>query len=206
MYNNAHSEEKEHCRKIIYNLVRNFKKKEKINVFTLPADNFILEEKLTSIETVGKIACVERDEEVYKKQLNWLAGNNHEKKINNYHTDAYDFLLNQTKISYDIIWLDLCSAVQPDMINKTLSLVQSNVLASKGYFAITFSCRREYYAKEIAKFYGTGTIHNFRVNGFAQQIISFAEMAGKRCKLINSYSYRSQKNSYPMMMQVFKFY
>lgn len=173
----------------------------RINIFTLPSTNFILEKELCKFLKVNLI-CAEKDTKVFKKQnsLNIFTELKETQRISLFNKDAFEVLRNP-RHNYAVIWLDLCGGYNVSTINNILSLVQQRNLNKLCYVAITLMNKREQKAKEISKFYGYKTISQFRDN-FHRLVIDFAEMIdGRKCRLINSYSYN---NSSPMTMQIFE--
>ncbi len=199
MFSNHDSSEKQDCRDKILSIVDNIKK-ENIRVLTLPSTNFYLEEALSNIPGV-KVDCVERDREVYKKQLDIISERHLNISIKN--QDIFEYL-KESKIKYDVVWLDLCGPLSPEIISNFLSLVNSRELISDdAYIMLTILCRREQKGQEMMDFYGCTSLRELREQVLVFQVKKMAKEANKTCELLDVYNYSSGKTNIPMKMLSF---
>ena len=195
MFNNHHSLHKQKCRDLIEKQVSKYKGE--VKVFTLPSTNFILEEKLLSNPNV-KLYCAENNASVYKQQKKNVLS----KQITLKKGDAFE-VLDKSKQNYNVVWMDLCCPLRKPVINRVLSLVQSDKL-DDCYFNLTVACSREQNYEDNLKFYGANTLKEFRNTVFPKLVQSFAENSGKKCKLVSTINYKEKGYSVPMKMLTFK--
>lgn len=199
MYNNHYSAQKEYTRNIVYNLVRTYKRKEPLNVLTLPSTNFVLEEKLLELDNV-KLTCTENDPIIHSAQKKHFLYREIKKSGDFRFKDAFT-LVRESHSKFGVIWLDLCGGFGNTNLNNIFSLVQSNKLEKEAYVALTLMKGREKDSEKLHSFYGYKSMKKFR-EGFPDLVIEFAEMKKNRqCRLVHKFEYI---NSSPMMFLVFK--
>lgn len=196
-YANHLSSEKEIARKIVYNLVRTYKK-ENVRALTLPSFNFILEEKLTELPNVS-VDCIERDELVIQKQLLSPVS----RKVRLHKGDINDLLI-QKGNDYDVLFLDYCSAITSRIWLTLIHYIQKSDFTNVKYLVITLAGKREQQGKQIAEHFNC-TLEQWRESEFAWQLALIGNKAGIDVKLLKLFKYKGGTNKHGQNMYTYSF-
>ncbi|MCB1713257.1 MAG: hypothetical protein KDH96_12540, partial [Candidatus Riesia sp.] len=184
-FNNETSVEKEITRKVI---AQHFSENGVVfpRILTLPADNFIFENKLLSVKPETELICVERNRNTYSKGLNTAVSMN----IRYYNSECLD-ILKSSELGYHNMWLDFCGPYSKSVDEIIRAVATRNLLVTNGYLAITLLGARE--NCDIFKDYNENTRN--------------VEIPKHICKtipdlsLVNIYEYKSSGNS-PMKVYI----
>jgi len=198
LYNNHDSIEKQECREKIIRFVEKLhEKKKNLRILTLPSTNFYLEEVLSNIPGVV-IECVEREKDIYEKQLKIIQGR--KLNINLKNQDIFEYI-KESNTKFDLIWLDLCGPFNKSIISNFISLIQTgDNLHSQSYIVLTILGKREQQGPDIIKFYGCKNLKEFRESKFPKLV---GEMSDNTCTLQDLYQYPSGRMHTPMIQYSF---
>lgn len=170
---------------------------------TLPSTNFIFEKMIIENIEWAHIDCIEKDftiaNSIYPKFV--PAG------VNYYYNDVFEVLKTPGyTVTYDLIWLDLCSNLSNQTINKLLSTIQ-NCTKKNSIFAVTIVGNREPDIKFTSKYYKSETPKEFREHDFPLLVNKLCTTAFIKPELLEIYKYsntsRSNKAA-PMLLYIFK--
>jgi hypothetical protein len=166
-YNNDDCIHKRSCRYILQGLLRE-SKVYILNSLTLPAENFVLENKLLDEYPVGNYYICEINKKIYNNQIGVLKPR-YNTAQNIIHING-DVLNLQIDSRLNFIWLDLCGFLTESLFENIKRFLSNNTFNIKGVFAITLLSAREntiaqkFFNKLQKEYLGTNlqSLQNFR--------------------------------------------
>ena len=175
-------------------------------VLSLPSTNFYFEEQLLDRIPNIQINCVEFHPEIYNNVIKSKRYKEVNKKgfITYKSCDILDHLSFNPQ-HYDLIWLDLCCTISPELLYKLISIFQYS-LKKNSIIALTLSCSRESNIDNLRKFYKCESNEIFRFKKLPQLLIDFGKIKNNNIELLRTERYRSELNNHstPMVMFTFK--
>lgn len=203
MYHNSESIIKDQMRDfIIDTYMVHFGNRSKTNILSLPADNFIFEERLKRKANIN-LTCIEKNKDTYKRGKRTMI--KLQLKANYINCDDRSFI-STTKDKFSLIWLDYCSPIRKDILANLVPIVQGNLSEynkkGKSLLAITLVKGREHDIKEIRKEFGFKNNEELRLIGVVQILDSYAKHNGKSIQIERIYQYKNGRNDATMLLYI----
>ncbi len=174
--------------------------KHPIHCLSLPADNFLFEEKLLKEIDTLQIDTVEISPYLYNK----CKSKAKELGMSSYkNRDVFKHLAKEQK-QYDIIWLDLCAKLTPKLINNLIPVVQGQYTSKEAIVAITTTRAREVLLPRMSNFYGFTSLEQFRGEGLTYLLSTYAKFNNVKLSLLKRITYKNPGKSIPMQVLIYK--